>query len=209
MKIEKKKIIFWDFDGVIKESIEAKASAFESLFFEYGIGLTGKIRAHHNANGGMSRYEKIPIYLKWANLSDDDHQVERYAQNFSDMVIEEVIKSPWVPGAREYLSTNHDKCYFVLLSATPIEELVFIIRRLSIFHCFREIYGSPTIKANAINNVLNRLKINGSDALVIGDSVVDLLAAEENSVPFLLRRNSNNEDLQLSYDGPQINNFIL
>ena len=53
-------IIFWDFDGVIKESLNAKSEAFKFLFKEESNEVKNFIENHHKNNGGISRYEKMP-----------------------------------------------------------------------------------------------------------------------------------------------------
>ena len=58
-------IVFWDFDGVIKDSVEVKAAAFERLFLPYGAEIARRVRQHHEAHGGMSRFDKVPLYLAW------------------------------------------------------------------------------------------------------------------------------------------------
>ena len=62
------KILFWDFDGVIKDSVEVKTQAFFQLFEPFGELVAEKVRKHHEAHGGMSRFDKFPIYLQWAGL---------------------------------------------------------------------------------------------------------------------------------------------
>ena len=42
--------IFWDFDGVIKDSVEAKALAYESLFKGMDPLLLNEIKIHHRDN---------------------------------------------------------------------------------------------------------------------------------------------------------------
>ena len=67
-EVLKDKNIFIDFDGVIKESLDIKADAFESLFSKFGNDISQKIRKHHDKNSGISRFEKIPLYLEWAGM---------------------------------------------------------------------------------------------------------------------------------------------
>ena len=50
--------IFWDFDGVIKDSVEIKSDAFEDLFSPFGLNLSKKVRKHHENNTGLTRYDK-------------------------------------------------------------------------------------------------------------------------------------------------------
>ena len=68
---DKYDLIFWDFDGVIKESVSVKTDAYLELFRPYGSDVCKQVKNHHLANGGMSRFDKIPLYLKWADLEQN------------------------------------------------------------------------------------------------------------------------------------------
>jgi phosphoglycolate phosphatase-like HAD superfamily hydrolase len=195
-------LVFWDFDGVIKDSVEVKSTAFENLFSHFGKDIASRVRLHHESHGGVSRFEKIPLYLTWANEPATPAKVEEYCDRFSSFVLQAVISSPWVPGVREYLLLNSRKHNFVLVTATPQDEINQIIAALDMSHCFSEIHGAPKHKASAIKDVLARLKCAPANALMIGDSETDLKAAQESLVPFLLRRTSFNQPLQASYSGP-------
>ena len=63
MILDKYEMVFWDFDGVIKESVSVKTDAFEELFKPYGDIVRNKVKNHHIENAGMSRFNKIPLYL--------------------------------------------------------------------------------------------------------------------------------------------------
>lgn len=195
-------LVFWDFDGVIKDSVEVKTAAFERLFLPYGAEIASRARQHHEANGGVSRFDKIPLYLSWAGEPASPAQVEAFCERFSRAVLQAVIDAPWVPGVREYLLRHCADQYFVLVTATPQEEIEQILAALDLTHCFREVHGAPTKKASAIGAVLARQKCGPEQALMIGDTETDQQAAEANSVPFLLRRTSRNLSMQASYDGP-------
>ena len=60
-KLESYDVLFWDFDGVIKDSVSTKSSCFERLFLPCSISTLEKISSHHFDNGGVSRYVKIPL----------------------------------------------------------------------------------------------------------------------------------------------------
>jgi phosphoglycolate phosphatase-like HAD superfamily hydrolase len=199
--------LFWDFDGVIKDSVAVKAQAFEQLFAPFGAGLAARVRRHHERNGGMSRYEKLPLYLRWAGRQDSAAEVTRYCELFSAAVRQAVIYSPWVPGAREYLQRNHARQCCVLLSATPHAEMQSILTALEILDWFREVHGAPTSKIEAIRSTLVRWRCAPADALVIGDSDSDYAAARANGVEFLLRRTALNEHLQREHAGVQCEDF--
>lgn len=199
--IRSKPLVFWDFDGVIKDSVIAKSVAFERLFLPYGRSLADRVRQHHEAHGGVSRFEKIPIYLRWAGEPGTTAQIKEFCDRFAKHVRQSVIDAAWVPGVREYLHAQYARQYFVLLTATPHEEMLQILDVLRIAHCFREVYGAPRAKASAIGEVLQRGQYAHDQALVVGDSESDFDAAAENRVDFLLRRTPLTQDLQRRYRG--------
>ena len=200
-------LIFWDFDGVVKDSLDIKSIAFENLFMPYGTKIASRVKIHHENNGGISRFEKIPLYLKWAGQSTSPLQVKEFCDRFAKSVQQGVIDAPWVPGVREYLLGNFTGQYFVLVTATPQEEIEQILDKLEISHCFREVYGAPTNKAIAMAAVLDRQKCPPIRSLMIGDAETDRRAAQANSVPFLLRRTPLNLALQNSYVGPMFDDL--
>ena len=101
-------VIFWDFDGVIKDSVDVKTAAFEKLFLSYDQKFVTAIKQHHEANSGMSRFEKIPIYLAWVGEEVTNESVRRYSDLFSKSVLQAVIDSRWVPGVREWITRNYE-----------------------------------------------------------------------------------------------------
>ena len=205
--IKTAKVVFWDFDGVIKESVDVKTKAFQKLFVEYGTEVTEKIRLHHEANGGMSRFEKFPIYMEFANVRATDEKVNRLCEKFSDLVLDGVVNSPWIPGAETFIRSNTHQQIFIVVSATPTEELLEIIDRLNLRSSFESIFGAPTSKTEAIKASLHRLSISAADAVMIGDASADLEAASLNKVPFILRRHYSNSKLAESFAGITINDL--
>jgi phosphoglycolate phosphatase-like HAD superfamily hydrolase len=200
-------LVFWDFDGVIKDSVDVKTAAFTRLFLPYGEEIANRIRQHHEANGGVSRFDKIPLYLSWAGEPSSPGQVAAFCERFSQAVLQAVIDAPWVPGVREYLLLHCAEQDFVLVTATPQEEVEQILGALDLAHCFREVHGAPTKKASAIGAVLARRKCAPDQALMIGDAETDRQAAQANAVPFLLRRTPLNLAMQATYGGPMFDNF--
>ena len=199
--------VFWDFDGVIKESVAVKAQAYTRLFEGFGSACVARVRAHHERHGGISRFAKIPLYLEWAGLVPTHAETARYCELFSGLVRRAVVDAAWVRGAREYLQENHDIQTCILVTATPQEEIEGILEELGIAAWFREVHGAPVEKARAIAAVLVRLKCEPKDALLIGDSTADYEAAVANDIAFLLRRTELNRSLLRTFTGPQCEDF--
>lgn len=200
-------VIFWDFDGVIKESLRVKANALFQLFKPYGGKVVKRVLRHHSNNGGMSRYSKIPIYLKWANQRVTAEIVDHYCKQFSFLVVNNVIQSPWVLGVENYLRNRPLNQIFILVTATPQNEIEYILRALNLEKVFFKVSGAPINKMDAIRESISELCVESSKCLVIGDSIADFEAAASNGVPFILRETKDNRMAFKTYSGPSIKDF--
>jgi phosphoglycolate phosphatase-like HAD superfamily hydrolase len=206
--IKKAKTIFWDFDGVIKDSVSVKSDAFEELFSPFGSDIAKKIRMHHEDNGGMSRYDKLPIYLNLAGEKNSTDLISKYEKQFSKLVTNRVINSPWVEGVLEYIKTNYKAQKFFLITATPQKEIEEILKKLEISKYFKKVIGSPTNKKDALKIILSNENINLDGSIMIGDSCSDYEAAKENDVFFVFRKTELNKKLQKKLKCQMIENFI-
>lgn len=202
------KVIFWDFDGVIKDSVNVKTFAYYSLFEKFGKDIANKVKSHHLNNGGMSRFNKFPIYLNMAGVSASKKNIEQYCNMFSNLVYDEVIRSPWVYGAKEYLLANKYKQVFILVTATPQNEINKILEELKIDMCFSKVFGAPTSKVDAISRTINEYCYDIEDCLMIGDSSADFEAAKINKIEFLLRKHEFNQELLKKFKLNYLENFL-
>jgi len=200
-------LIFWDFDGVIKESVSIKGEAFQSLFASSDKSLKEKILIHHHNNGGTSRYEKIKTYLRWAGLPYEDNVVNDFAKKFSVIVKDKVIQSRWVPCVKDYISNNSNRQIFALVTATPDSEIKEILKLLNFRGNFDFVFGAPITKEAAIKEALLRTKINKDKAIFVGDAYSDYIAAKKNNIDFVLRTHEHNKDLAIKLDSCSISNF--
>jgi len=199
--------LFWDFDGVIKDSVDVKTQAYFDLFKPFGLELAEKVRNHHLANCGISRFEKLPLYLKWANLDNSKNNLNHFCELYSSAVLNAVIDSPWVAGVESFLKLNPYNQKFYLVSATPQNELEYILKKLNISDKFTEIFGAPASKKNSIQNVILQNNIKAKSCLMIGDAMADLDAAKFNQIDFLLRKHNSNSESFDNFTGQSICDF--
>ena len=86
------KNIFFDFDGVIAESVNAKTEAFREMYIEHGTEIADKVVDYHINHGGVSRFEKFKYWEKeFFNRDISEDEVQRLANEFSGMVLNRVI----------------------------------------------------------------------------------------------------------------------
>ena len=200
--------IFWDFDGVIKDSVEAKTTAYVSLFDNMDVELLARVKLHHRKNGGVSRYEKIPLYLAWAGYQVTQNLVDLYCEKFSKKVVQQVINSPWVNGVREFILDSHECKNFFLITATPYEEIKTILSILGLEHCFVEIHGAPIKKYQVVDEVMSRWSLDCESTAFVGDSSSDYEAAVKNNLNFVLRSTTLNQNLQKLHKGLSFESLI-
>ena len=191
----KEKFIFLDFDGVVKESSNLKSDAYYDLFKDFGKSVSEMVKKHHDQNTGISRYEKIPLYLSWASNNFNKDDVKDFIQKFSDIVKNKVINSSWVPGVLKFIKNNYRNKKLFIITATPQEEIEEIINELLIHEYFLKIIGAPTKKEDAIRFLIKIYKIRKDNAVMIGDSYEDYLAAELNKINFIFRSHKFNSCL--------------
>jgi phosphoglycolate phosphatase-like HAD superfamily hydrolase len=190
------KYIFLDFDGVIKDSVEVKTDAFLKLFSIFGEKITKKVKIHHEENGGISRYDKIPLYLEWAGEKVSSDEVTNYSDEFSKLVKQEVVQSKWVPGILSFLQKQSESKVFFIVTATPQEEIEEVVMALELKKYFKEIIGAPTTKIVAIKEILEKYAIATQNAIMVGDSITDYNAAIKNNIKFMLRKTKLNKIIQ-------------
>ena len=176
-----------DFDGVILESVEVKTEGFRKLF-SFVPGLVDEIVAYHRKNTGVSRFDKFRhIYREILKEPLSEDQFRFLSDRYAELVVEGVVNSPYVPGAREFLRSWHVRIPLSVVSASPQGELGDIVRRRGLSPCFRKVYGAPTRKEDAIREILEVTGCPPDRVLFVGDAVNDLKAARAAGVRFVGR----------------------
>jgi len=202
------KVIIFDFDGVIAESVQVKSDAFAELYKPYGQAIVKKVVEHHEANGGMSRFEKFKFYHEsFLNKTISREEISSLANQFSGLVVKKVIAAPYVPGAMEYIEKSFEKYKLFISTGTPTEEMKQILEGRKIARYFTEVFGSPAKKTNHVSSILTNYNLDLDELLFYGDSNSDLEAAENLNIEFILISNQYNKILSAQYKGRTINNF--
>ncbi len=201
------RLVFWDFDGVIKESVDVKTRAFAALFEWAGPDVTAAVIEHHLAHGGMSRTEKIPRYLEMAGETPSAHRAEELCGRFGHLVFQQVVDAAWVPGVESYLRANPLNQQFVLVSATPQTELERILDALGLRPVFSQVYGAPLSKTEAVSRAIAKADVVTQDCVFVGDARADWAAARDHGIKFVLRRHASNRDAFADFTGPSLTEF--
>jgi HAD superfamily hydrolase (TIGR01509 family) len=183
------RVLFLDFDGVIKESLDVKTRAFGEIFAPWGSEVMARARKHHIVNGGMSRYKKIPLYLReYCGVEPTEKMVQDLLDDFASRVIDEVIASPFVAGALDLIRQTHAAGIpMAIVTGTPQPEMEMIAKACDLTKYFARIYGSPRDKHELLAIACPELGVKGSECVFVGDAINDWQPAHDLGIPFVGR----------------------
>ena len=185
--ISRKKLLIFDFDGVLVDSVEVKTNAFAELYKQYGEEIEQRVIEHHRNNGGMSRFDKFRYYHnEFLKKSISEKEISEMSKIFSKLVVQKVISAEEIKGSSAYLK----KCILsnkicVVNSATPEDEITEIVRCRSLNKYFENIYGSPATKKQNLEKALQSCDARVDDAVFFGDAQSDFDAALEMGMEFV------------------------
>jgi len=203
------KAIFFDFDGVIAESVNVKTDAFYKMYLPYGQDIAAQVKQHHIENGGMSRFEKFRLYHKdYLGKTITEPELNELTQQFSDIVLQGVISAKYVLGITEFLAKNHKCIDFYVITGTPTTEIREILEARGISSYFKQAYGSPEKKGYWVKTLMDEHKYNSKEVVFIGDALADYEAANSNQIPFILREWEDNISLFKKINCPRITDFM-
>lgn len=191
------KLIIFDFDGVIADSVSVKTEAFMEIFKQYPDKLK-QIRDFHLRNGGMSRFDKFHyIYSKILKKPLAEKEFNELCEKFSKLVFKKVISAPFIKGAEDFLEYCSKRRYQMhVISATPDQEIREIVKRRRLDKYFKEVKGSPRPKIDLIKEVLKKNNCKPYEAIYIGDAINDYYAAKESGVRFIAKIRENNKNFK-------------
>jgi HAD superfamily hydrolase (TIGR01549 family) len=178
--------LFFDFDGVLVDSTAVKTNSYREIFKPYGTDVVTKVIAHHQVNAGISRVDKIDYAHKHIlDVPYSSESVTRDVETYSNLVFEKVVQADWIPGAEWFVASQLGQVPLFIISGTPHEELLEIVRRRNMAHFFQEIHGSPPKKPARIRDIVSRHHLEIEACVFIGDALTDYDAARETGMDFI------------------------
>ena len=202
------KNIFFDFDGVIAESVSAKTEAFREMYLPYGEKIANDVVSYHINHGGVSRFEKFKYWeKKYFNRDTSKEQIEELAKEFSNKVLQKVIDAAEVDGAFDFIQTYHKIYKFWIITGTPTSEIEIIAKERGLTDYFIGLHGSPKNKRYWTEYLLEKYHLKREETIFLGDATTDQDAAIYSKLHFALRETDENKELFKNYNGIRFHNF--
>lgn len=179
--------ILFDFDGVILESMDIKTVAFGKLFQDFPDQVD-QIRDLHVKNGGTSRFIKFRlIYRDILKQPLSDERFQYLCDKYSELVFQEMMDCPFVPGAKEFLDRYSGQFPFFIITGTPQQEIESILEKRGLAPLFAKVCGYPPSKEESVRTILDETGYDPKELVFVGDALSDLKGARMNDVPFIGR----------------------
>jgi len=203
MKPQEFKIILWDFDGVIIESNSVRENGFKEVLRMFPSDQVEKLLVYHNINGGLSRYVKFRYFFEEIRKEKiTEEKVDNLSSQFS-VIMKKNLKDPnlLITPIVEFIKNQYNTGKIMhIVSGSDQVELRGLCEDLKINHFFKSINGSPTHKSKLVENVINNDNELPSSYCLIGDSINDYEAAQDNSITFFGYNNQKIKNLEYYFD---------
>jgi len=180
------KVILWDFDGVIMDSMPIRGKGFEEVLKEFPKEQVETLLAFHEHNGGLSRYVKFKYFFeKIRGEVITNEQVLELADRFSKIMLALLIDEKLlIEDSVNFIKNNWMNHEMHIVSGSDGKELNYICQELGLAQYFKSINGSPTPKNELVKNVIASNFYHKSDTVLIGDSINDFEATQVNKISF-------------------------
>ncbi|MBY0587358.1 HAD family hydrolase [bacterium] len=178
--------IFFDFDGVLVDSVDIKKQAFKEVIAPHANGQLDACMEYFMTQGGISRVVKFEhVWTKVLQNPRCHQSVDRLAREFAHRVIDRTCHASFIPGSREFLTRYARRLPLYVISGTPEEELRSIVERREMTDCFQGVFGSPRSKVQIGESILAGQHYLPSKVCFIGDATTDRDAARTLGIRFV------------------------
>lgn len=179
------RIVAFDFDGVLADSVPVKDGAFQSLFRHDDRDIQVAALAAWNRLKGVFRRDRIrAVYQEVLGRVLEEAVLDAQLRQFESQAFARTVAAPWIAGVRTFLEENHEYPLYVV-SASPQEEVREVVLRRGMASYFKEVYGGPVKKTEFLSQILQKEGAIPQSLLFIGDSISDYLAASAVGTDFL------------------------
>lgn len=174
-------------------SNEIRTEGFRSVLKKYPHEMVEELINFHDKNGGLSRYVKFRYFFSdIIKQPFKENDIVRLASQFSLVVKEKLMDEKLlIEESIKFIHLNQGLRHYIA-SGSDEQELKEICTSVRISNFFIDIKGSPTDKSTNVADILKSEGLDKMDFCLIGDSINDLEAAENNGIDFF---GFNNESL--------------
>jgi phosphoglycolate phosphatase-like HAD superfamily hydrolase len=181
------RVLCFDFDGVILESVHVKDECYWQLFDTLPNEVRDSIRDAHMSTPGMKRPDKVSWLFEMAfGRTATPKEITKFTERYAALVEGHMNKCSMVEGIKTFLETIAPFPKYIA-SAAPELEIKQYAAKFGIARNFREIFGMPHRKDEVLRQISDIEGVNPAEIMFIGDREHDLTSAQQAGVTFVGR----------------------
>lgn len=177
--------LFFDFDGVIMDSMHLKLDAYCEALKRYQFKRTDidKLMRRYMGQSRKRILSFLVRDLSGIEWSKEEHREALDIFNRCDEASRS--KMTFMPGSLDFLKKHTSFFYTAVVTGTPqyaIDKTIHHFQLTSYFDCVK---GSPETKVNILSKLLTTTGYAAQECLFIGDGRTDQVAADAHNMPFV------------------------
>ncbi|MGB0581771.1 MAG: HAD family hydrolase [Limisphaerales bacterium] len=172
------KAIFFDFDGVIMDSMSLKLEAYCECLREFNFAREDVDRLMREYMG-QSRIKIIGvIYEELTGETIPPKVFERALARFNELDDAAREKMEFLPGSLEFIQMVHADRFTAVVTGTPEDFILKATAHHDLDRYFDIVRGSPDTKRHIVSSLLDEHSLKPEESIVIGDGKTDQDAAD-------------------------------
>ena len=183
---EDTKLVIFDLDGTLIDSIEFHVKTFEEACKELGIKIDEKIKEEFRKRLGK-RFDEIVKEILPELSQEDVKKLNEIKWKLSEEFMKEIKP---IENAINFIKSAPENYEFAIFSSSPKKFVAKTLEMLGILDKFKVIIGKENVKEGkpspeGIFKILEKTGIKKESVIFIGDSEYDKQAAERAGIKFL------------------------
>ena len=181
------KMMIFDFDGVIVDSMNVKVDEYKILLSQFTKDelVLNRIEEVYRNSMGIPRevtLKKVFDEILGRNISAQE--IENLSQAYSKAVFERLEAVKPLSGFLEYLAL-HKEVTKHIISGAPHSDIIYLADKLNLAKYFKSIKGGPLAKKDELKRIKTQEKVKEGEVIYFGDQENDYNAAKSAEVQFV------------------------
>mgnify|MGYP001554125436 CR=1 FL=1 len=167
-----KKIIIFDFDGTIADTMSMTYHIYEKMAQKYGMPVLSR--------EAIQEYKKLPLKERLNKQGIPFYMVPKLLSE--SQMLQKEFKDEAVPfeGIIDVLNELSETFKLIIISSNHKKFIKYFLKSYNIF-LFDKVFGKAALfgKASVIKKALKKLGYKKSEAIYVGDETRDVMACRE------------------------------
>jgi phosphoglycolate phosphatase-like HAD superfamily hydrolase len=181
----KLRAIFFDFDGVIMDSMHLKLDGYCLAMAPYGFARDDVNRLMRRHMGQSRRRIIRFMHAELAGSEMPDGEFERALRVFNEHDDASRADMQPIPGSFEFLERVHQSYFTAVVTGTPEDFILRTTAHHDLDRYFDIVRGSPDTKRDILADLLAANGLSPAESLFIGDGRTDQEAADHHGMRFV------------------------